>query len=122
LRCGVSLPEKARKPRLDYPRLQDTCFSGAALTEGIETHRIEEVDVRVSSAAKIVADCFKYGHKIGIDVADEALRDFSRHHRGGATNLACFARICRVTRVMQPTCTLFNEEGDGWKMNMRACA
>ncbi|HZF11599.1 MAG TPA: type IV toxin-antitoxin system AbiEi family antitoxin domain-containing protein [Thermoanaerobaculia bacterium] len=64
----VSLPEKARKPRLDYPRLRVARFSGVALTEGIETHRIEGVDVRVYSAAKTVADCFKYRHKIGIDV------------------------------------------------------
>ena len=52
--------------------------------------------------AKTVADCFKYRNKVGIDVAVEALRDFSRKHRGGATDLARFARICRVSRVMQP--------------------
>jgi predicted transcriptional regulator of viral defense system len=98
----IALPEKARKPRLDYPRLRVTRFSGMALTEGIETHRIEGVDVRTYSAAKTVADCFKYRNKVGIDVAVEALRDFSRRHRGGATDLARFARICRVTRVMQP--------------------
>jgi predicted transcriptional regulator of viral defense system len=98
----IALPEKARKPRLDYPRLRVARFSGAALTEGIETHRLENVDVRVYSAAKTVADCFKYRNKVGIDVAVEALRDFSRKHRGGATELAHFARICRVTRVMQP--------------------
>jgi hypothetical protein len=56
----------------------------------------------VYSTAKTAADCFKYRHKIGIDVVVEALRDFSRHHRGGATDLARFARICRVARVMQP--------------------
>jgi predicted transcriptional regulator of viral defense system len=77
-------------------------FSGRALTGGIETHRLEGVDVRVYSAAKTVADCFKYRDKIGIDVAVEALRDFSRQHRGGATQLARFACVCRVTRVMQP--------------------
>ena len=98
----IALPEKARKPRLDYPRLRVARFSGAALTEGIETRRVEGVEVRVYSAAKTVADCFKYRNKVGIDVAVEALRDFSRHHRGGATALARFARICRVTRVMQP--------------------
>ena len=38
----------------------------------------------------------------GIDVAVEALKDFSRMYRGGANELARFARICRVTRVMQP--------------------
>jgi predicted transcriptional regulator of viral defense system len=98
----VALPEKARKPRLDYPRLRVARFSGAALTEGIETHRVEKVEVQVYSAAKTVADCFKYRNKIGIDVAVEALRDFSKHHRGGASDLARFARICRVARVMQP--------------------
>jgi predicted transcriptional regulator of viral defense system len=98
----IALPEKARKPRLDYPRLRVARFSGAALTEGIETHRLEGVEARIYSAAKTVADCFKYRNKLGIDVAVEALRDFSRRHRGGANQLARFARICRVTRVMQP--------------------
>ncbi len=98
----VALPEKARRPRLDYPRLRIARFSGEALTEGIATLRVEGVTLRVYSAAKTVADCFKYRNKIGIDVAVEALRDFSRKHRGGATDLARFARICRVSRVMQP--------------------
>ena len=98
----IALPEKARKPRLDIPRLQVARFSAAAPSEGIATHRLEGVEVRVYSAAKTVADCFKYRNKVGIDVAVEALRDFSRRHRGGATELARFAGICRVTRIMQP--------------------
>lgn len=98
----IALPEKARKPKLAHPRLRVTRFSGPALTEGIETHRVEGVEVRVYSAAKTVADCFKYRNKVGIDVAVEALRDFSRRHRGSATELARYARICRVSRVMQP--------------------
>ncbi len=98
----IALPEKARRPRLDYPRLRVARFSGPALTEGVEEHRVEGVVIRVYSAAKTVADCFKYRNKVGIDVAVEALRDFSRKHRGGANELARFARICRVSRVMQP--------------------
>jgi len=98
----IALPEKARRPRLDYPRLRVARFSGAALSEGIETHRVEGVTVRVYSAAKTVADCFKYRNKVGIDLAVEALRDFSRKHRGGANELARFAKVCRVSRVMQP--------------------
>lgn len=98
----IALPEKARRPRLDYPRLRVARFSGASLTEGIEAHHVEGVEIRVYSAAKTVADCFKFRNKLGVDVAVEALRDFSRRRRGGATELARFARICRVTRVMQP--------------------
>jgi len=98
----IALPEKARRPRLDYPRLRVARFSGAALTEGIEQHRAEGVHLRVTSPAKTVADCFKYRNKVGVDVAVEALRDFSRKHRGRASDLARFARICRVSHVMQP--------------------
>jgi predicted transcriptional regulator of viral defense system len=98
----IALSMKARKPRLDYPRLRVARFSGASLTEGVETFQVEGVSLRVYSAAKTVADCFKYRNKIGIDVAIEALRDFTRRNRGGANELAQFARICRVTRVMQP--------------------
>jgi len=98
----IALPEKARRPRLKYPALRVARFSGAALSEGVETHPIEGVAVSIYSAAKTVADCFKYRNKVGIDVAVEALKDFSRMYRGGADDLARFARICRVTRVMQP--------------------
>ena len=98
----IALPEKARRPRLDYPRLRVARFSGAALTEGIEEHSVEGVALRIYNPAKTVADCFKYRNKVGIDVAVEALRDFSRNYRGHATELARFARICRVSRVMQP--------------------
>lgn len=98
----IALSEKARRPRLDHPRLRVARFSGAALTQGIEQHRVEGVIIHVYSPAKTVADCFKYRNKLGVDVAVEALRDFSRRHRGGANELARFARICRVSRVMQP--------------------
>jgi predicted transcriptional regulator of viral defense system len=98
----IALPEKARRPRLDYPRLRLARFSGAPLTEGIEEHRVEGITLRVYTPAKTVADCFKYRNKVGVDIGVEALRDFSREHRGRATELARFARICRVSRVMQP--------------------
>jgi len=98
----IALPEKARRPRLDHPRLRVARFSGPALTEGIAEHSVEGVRIRVYSAAKTVADCFKYRNKVGIDVAVEALRDFGRKFRGSANELARCARICRVSRVMQP--------------------
>jgi hypothetical protein len=55
--------------QVDHPRLRVARFSGAALTEGIEKYSKEGVPLRVYSAAKTVADCFKYRNKVGIDVA-----------------------------------------------------
>ena len=98
----IALSEKARRPRLDFPPLRVVRFSGRALTEGIETHRIEGTDVRITSVAKTVADCFKYRHKIGLDVALEALREAWRQRRLTTSELDHFARVCRVSRVMRP--------------------
>jgi len=98
----IALPETARRPRLDYPRLRVARFSGAALTEGIETHRAEGVEIRVYSAAKTVADCFKFRNKIGTDVAVEALRDFWRSHPNQLESIWRFAKVDRVSRVIQP--------------------
>jgi predicted transcriptional regulator of viral defense system len=98
----VALDPKARSPKSSSPSLRVVRMSGKALTEGIEEHRIEGVTVRVYSAAKTVADCFKYRNKIGLDVALEALKDYRRANPTGMDELWRFAKICRVARVMRP--------------------
>jgi predicted transcriptional regulator of viral defense system len=98
----VALSEKARRPRLDYPPLRVVRFSGRAFTEGVNTHRIEGVDVKITSPEKTIADCFKYRHKIGLDVALEALREAWRERRITIDEIDRFARVCRVERVMRP--------------------
>ena len=77
----LAVDRKARRPQVDCPPLRVVRFSGLALTEGVEEHQIEGVTVRVYNPAKTVADCFKYRHKIGLDVALEALRDCRRQRR-----------------------------------------
>ena len=98
----LALPEKARWPKVDSPPLRIARFSGAALTSGVEEHRIEGVRVPVYAPAKTVADCFKYRNKIGLDVALEALKDYLKKHRGGVEPLRRYAQICRVARVLEP--------------------
>lgn len=98
----VAIDRRSREPALKYPPLRVLRFSGAALTEGIETHRIEGRDVRVYGVAKTLADCFKYRHKIGRDVALEALRDAWRQRRTTLDEIDRHAAICRVQRVMRP--------------------
>ncbi|GMU22429.1 MAG: hypothetical protein AMXMBFR13_25150 [Phycisphaerae bacterium] len=77
-------------------------FSGQALASGIEKHVVEKVEVRVYSAAKTVADCFKYRNKIGLDVVIEALRDCLRQRKSTIEGLGACAKVCRVTNVMRP--------------------
>ena len=91
-----------RLPKIDYPALLVFQATGPSFTEGVETHVVDGASVRVTSAAKTVADCFKYRNKIGLDVALEALRECLRERRATREELHHFARLCRVDRVMQP--------------------
>ncbi len=98
----MAVTPASRKPRVDHPPLRIVRFSGKAFVNGVEHHRIEGVDVRIYSAAKTVADCFKYRNKIGVDVAIEALRDGWRKRKITAEQISHFAQVCRVTNVMRP--------------------
>ena len=98
----LAIGSKARRPKAGTISIRPVHFSGAALTEGVEDHKVENVSVRVYSAAKTVADCFKARNKIGLDVALEALRDFWRKRKGTADELWRYAKICRVAKVMRP--------------------
>jgi predicted transcriptional regulator of viral defense system len=98
----IAIDRRARRPALKYPPLRVVRYSGAALTEGIESHRVEGQTVRVYNVAKTVADCFKYRNKIGLDVALEALREARRAKKASADALWRYAKINRVANVMRP--------------------
>ncbi|MFQ5741930.1 MAG: AbiEi antitoxin N-terminal domain-containing protein [Acidobacteriota bacterium] len=98
----LAIERKAWRPRAEHPPLRLIYLSGATLEEGVEEHDLGGVTVRVFSAAKTVADCFKYRNKLGIDVALEALREYRRVHPKGLDELWRCARLDRVASVMRP--------------------
>lgn len=98
----IALPRGTRRPRLDHPPIRVFRLTGKAYKEGVETHTIGGVRVRVYSPAKAVADCFKFRNKLGLDVALEALKEYRRKYRAGMDDLWRFAKVCRVAEVMRP--------------------
>ncbi len=98
----IAIGNKEHPPRIDFPPLRVLHFSALALTSGVEIHTVEGVQVRLTSVARTVADCFKFRNKIGLDVALEALRDSWRERRVTMDDLWRAARVCRVTNVMRP--------------------
>jgi len=98
----LALPREAERPRLDYPPLRIFWFSGPAWSEGVETHQVDDVPVRIYSLEKSVADAFKYRRKIGLDVALEALKQYRQHRDFDVSRLLHYARICRVENVIKP--------------------
>jgi len=98
----LAIDRKAWRPRVEHPPLRLVYLTEPALQAGVEEHDIDGVIVQVFSAAKTVADCFKFRNKIGTDVAVEALRDFRRKYSREFEALWRFAEVNRVTRVMHP--------------------
>ena len=98
----IAIGNKDHPPRMDYPPLRTVRFSEAALVAGVVMRRVDGMEVRVTSVAKTVADCFKFRNKIGLDVALEALREARRAKKASADELWNFAKINRVANVMRP--------------------
>jgi len=46
-------------------------------------------------------DCFRYRHKIGLDVAIEALRESVRTRSASADEIMRAAEVCRASTIMR---------------------
>lgn len=99
---SIAVSRGTEPPRLDYPPIRLYWFSGTAFSAGVQTHRIDNSQVRIYSAEKTLADCFKYRNKIGMDTVLEALTLYRDQHKPKPQKLIEYARICRVEKVMRP--------------------
>ncbi len=82
--------------------LRTFSMSDPAFSFGIEMHDRGGIAIRVYSAAKTVADLFKFRNKIGIDIAMEALREGFRQKKFTVSELMKAATVCRVANIIKP--------------------
>jgi len=99
----IALPSHSQVPKIGGIPLRVFWFAESSFSAGVETAIIDRIPVRVYSAEKTVADCFKYRNKIGLDIAVEGLRAYREgKRRPNIKALTHFAQINRVFRVMRP--------------------
>lgn len=98
----MAIDRTAWRPKVAYPRIRFVRFSGPSLTDGVERHRIEGVDVPVTNPARTIVDCFRYRNKVGIDVAMEGLREGLRRRKATPDQLWTYAKATRSWSVMKP--------------------
>jgi predicted transcriptional regulator of viral defense system len=95
-------------PRGNYHRIKLSVpvtayrFDAKTFNEGLETHRIADMPVRIYNIARTIADCFKFRNKIGLDVALEALRLARQRKRLQNRELLRYAKLLRVEKVISP--------------------
>ena len=98
----IMIDRKARRPSIDAPSVRVVRASGPCLAEGVELMHVDGIDVRITTVAKTVADCFRYRNTVGNDVAIEALKDAWRRKAASVDELVAAATIDRVATVMRP--------------------
>lgn len=98
----LAFPRGGSLPHASDMLLRTFQMSEETFSEGIETHVIEGVNVRVYSAAKTVADCFKFRSQVGTSVAYEALKNAWTQRKATPSDLVRYAKLCRVHNVMRP--------------------
>ena len=98
----IAIGNKDRIPTMSYPPLRVVRFGGETLTEGVASHTMDGVEVKVTNVAKTIADCFKFRNKIGLDIALEALKEAVQSKRVTMDELWHYSQLCRVHNVMRP--------------------
>lgn len=98
----MTIPHKARTPKVQGIRLEIIRATGNVLTAGVERVPVEGVEVPIYNVAKTVADCFKHRRHVGEDVAVEALRDALAQRKTTTSELMHFAAIDRVAKRVEP--------------------
>lgn len=98
----LALQRGKTKPRLDYPPMRFFWFSGPAFHDGIETHELDGVPVRIYDPEKTLVDCFRYRNQLGMEVVLEALKLWRQHRRKKLDVLLKYARMRHVERAMRP--------------------
>lgn len=98
----LAIDHKSKLPRLENVKLRIVRFSEPALHFGVEEHILYGTEIKVTTPAKTIADCFKYRNKIGLDVAIEALREGWRNRKITMDELYRSAKVCRVERIIRP--------------------
>jgi predicted transcriptional regulator of viral defense system len=89
-------------PEPSSPPLRIVRMTNALLGDGVETHTIESVRVKVFSIAKTIADCFRHRRSVGLTIALEGLQEALRQRKVTPAVMSRQAAKSGVATVMRP--------------------
>ncbi len=98
----LAIGQKDWTPKPANSSLRIIRFTDSLLNEGVETHVIENVPVRIFGVAKTIADCFRHRSKIGLSVAIEGLQEALRQRKATPGEIAEQAERGGMATVMRP--------------------
>lgn len=98
----LAVNRSAPIPCIDCPRVRVFRMSAASFAAGIERQIVGGVEMRMYSAEKTLADCFKFRNRIGLDVSVESLKAYMVRRDRNPERVRMMAQVCRVEKIMRP--------------------
>jgi len=98
----MAIAPKDWRPRVTQPPIRFVRFPSAALEDGVESHRIEGVTVRITSPVRTIVDLFRYRRLLGQAIAVEGLREGLRQRKVAPGEIATCAAAMKVWPALQP--------------------
>ena len=98
----VAIPTGARAPHIEGLGLRVVRMARKVFDLGVEAHALEGVPVRIYSAVKTVADCFRFRSYVGMEIAVNALREGLEKRLFSPAEVLEYAMAERVLNVMLP--------------------
>ena len=89
-------------PKIEYPQIRIVRFREPYLTNGLDVHRIRDVEVRIYSVAKTIADAFRNPKLVDRSVAIEALKSALNDRKATPGQLAVAAQESGAWNQMRP--------------------
>lgn len=84
------------------PALHVVRMTDALLHDGVETHTIGGVRVKIFNVTRTIIDCFRHRRSVGLNVAIEGLQEALRHRKTTPALLARCAAKNGIAGVLQP--------------------
>jgi predicted transcriptional regulator of viral defense system len=98
----IAISRDANVPRLDYPQVRFFRMSPRPFQAGVGRAVIGGAELRVFSAEKTIADCFKHRRLLGTGTCVEAIRTYMARRNRNPGLVLEMARVCRVEKVVRP--------------------
>lgn len=98
----LAIGQKDWAPKSNSSQIRIVRFTEGLLMEGVETHLIEGVPVKVFGIAKTIADCFRHRSKIGLTVAIEGLQEALRQRKATPGEIVKQAERGGVATIIRP--------------------
>lgn len=98
----VCIGHRDRKPAAGEIPLEVVRCGADFLDIGVAPRAVEGVELKVTTPARTVVDCFKARARVGLDVAVQALADARRLRLATADEIWSLAERCRMCEVISP--------------------